>query len=171
MFYTSIVIAIGSNTSKENTTKDNSKLTSTPFLFRSYISPLARTGFRDHYPIWKVARATSAAPAYLRGVDIEGRKFIDGAIGCNNPTEELHDEVENLYGDKANSLVVSIGPRSSMFKGLIGVVKGAVSMLKIHENMERRCTREGFRYYRFNVENNMGKIKIGAYKLTKNCPG
>jgi len=170
MFCTSIVVAIG------HTKQDN-----TPYLFRSYVSPPAlagmsftrNPGFRDHYPIWMVARATSAAPSYLRDVDIEGRKFVDGAIGFNNPTEELHDEVEYLYGEKASSLVLSIGtgtgpPHSSKFKGGFGVVKDALGEMtdceKIHQNMDRRSQRENFEYQRFNVKNDMGKIKIGAYK-------
>ncbi|OXV06084.1 hypothetical protein Egran_06148, partial [Elaphomyces granulatus] len=113
----------------------------TPYIFRSYISPqttgdrkrtagyIRNPGVRDHYPIWQVARATSAAPGYLREMHIEGRDFIDGAIGFNNPTEELYDEVEYLYGAKANSLILSIGtglhePRS--FGGPIGVVADAL---------------------------------------------
>lgn len=42
----------------------------------------------DHLtPMWKVARATSAAPTYLRGLEHEesGRIFIDGGVWANNP--------------------------------------------------------------------------------------
>ena len=130
---------------------------------------IRNAGFRDHFPIWKVARATSAAPAYFREMDIENRPFIDGAIGFNNPTEELHDEVKYLYGGKANSLIVSIGtgknPRPTFVKGTFGLLRKGVSMLtdceKIHANMVKK---DGLRYYRFNVEDDVGKIKIGAYK-------
>ena len=42
----------------------------------------------DHLtPMWKVARATSAAPTYLKGHEHEesGRIFIDGGVWANNP--------------------------------------------------------------------------------------
>jgi patatin-like phospholipase/acyl hydrolase len=42
----------------------------------------------DHAtPMWKVARATSAAPTYLKGLEHEesGRIFIDGGVWANNP--------------------------------------------------------------------------------------
>jgi hypothetical protein len=35
--------------------------------------------------IWKVARATSAAPKYFDPITIGERMFRDGAIGANNP--------------------------------------------------------------------------------------
>lgn len=42
----------------------------------------------DHAtPMWKVARATSAAPTYLKGLEHQesGRIFIDGGVWANNP--------------------------------------------------------------------------------------
>lgn len=42
----------------------------------------------DHLtPMWKVARATSAAPTYLKGLEHKesGRIFIDGGVWANNP--------------------------------------------------------------------------------------
>jgi hypothetical protein len=122
-----------------------------------------------------VARATSAAPGYFREMHIEGREFIDGAIGFNNPTEELCDEVEYLYGAKANSLILSIGTgihehSSLKFGGPVGVIADALRMAidcqRIHKNMEQRCDREeGFGYYRLNVEDpQLGDIKLGAYR-------
>ena len=45
--------------------------------------------FRNDYvtPMWQVARATSAAPTYLKGLEHEesGRIFIDGGVWANNP--------------------------------------------------------------------------------------
>jgi hypothetical protein len=121
-----------------------------------------------------VARATSAAPAYLREVEIEGRQFIDGAIGFNNPSEELHGEVEYVYGETANALILSIGtglhgpPGSSGFGNTLGLVATALRMVTdcqaIHEKIASRSQREKFDYYRFNVGNGMGNIKLGAYK-------
>jgi len=119
-----------------------------------------------------VARATLAAPGYLREMHIEGREFIDGEIRLGNPTEELYDEVEYLYGTKANSLILSIGtgldePRSSIFGGVLAdALRMATDCQQVHRNMERHCDKqEGFGYYRLNVENyHLADIKLGAYR-------
>lgn len=44
-----------------------------------------------------VARATSAAPIYFDSVDINGKNFVDGGFGCNNPSVEAIFEVGQIY--------------------------------------------------------------------------
>ena len=45
--------------------------------------------FKNDYksPMWKVARSTSAAPTYLKGLedDASGKIFLDGGLWANNP--------------------------------------------------------------------------------------
>lgn len=171
----SIVIAYG-----------ETKQINTPYLFRSYMSPrldypskrklenipVRNAGSRDHYPIWMVARATSAAPGYLRKVKIEGRLFVDGGLGCNNPSLELYQEIKFLYGRAANALILSIGTGiktpPSIFGNNINIVSYALKMAtdseKTHETMKTLSDTDRFSYRRLNVQEGLGHIKLGAYQ-------
>jgi predicted acylesterase/phospholipase RssA len=40
------------------------------------------------WPIWKAARATSAAPFYFPSFQNNGKVFVDGGLGWNNPVHE-----------------------------------------------------------------------------------
>lgn len=48
--------------------------------------------------IWEVARATSAAPTFFDPITISGEKFGDGALGANNPVQELEEEAKDVWG-------------------------------------------------------------------------
>lgn len=92
-----------------------------PYLFRSYRHP--RTGNPDErnpdgrtgYPIWEVARATSAAPPYFAPMVLEENDptfhFLDGGLGANNPCEEARNSIKQLNNDKndAVQIILSIG--------------------------------------------------------------
>src|SRR5947207_1639058 len=65
-------------------------------LFRTYdMDPPKRflniqfhnPGKADNHFIWQVARATSAAPQYLKSIEIDGKNYDDGGFGFNNPAE------------------------------------------------------------------------------------
>jgi hypothetical protein len=59
--------------------------------------------------IWKVARATSAAPGYFSKQRIDNRLYQDGGRGCNNPSFHVFDDIKMKYGTRHPELVVSIG--------------------------------------------------------------
>lgn len=42
----------------------------------------------SNWKIWEVARATSAAPVYFPRFTKDGREFVDGGLGWNNPSYE-----------------------------------------------------------------------------------
>ncbi|KAK4574217.1 hypothetical protein LTR86_001978 [Recurvomyces mirabilis] len=69
----------------------------------------------DELPIWKVTRATSAAPFYFDMIshEIDGvtKSFKDGGIRENNPSGAALSEFHALYEGKAESpaLLLSIG--------------------------------------------------------------
>jgi patatin-like phospholipase/acyl hydrolase len=35
--------------------------------------------------LWQAARATSAAPAYFKPLQVNGYTLVDGGLGANNP--------------------------------------------------------------------------------------
>lgn len=86
-----------------------------PYLFRTYNnegeigSEPENAGPAQSCEIWQAARATSAAPGYLKPISI-GKKepdgslgverpmYIDGAVACNDPTHELIKEIKTHRG-------------------------------------------------------------------------
>ncbi|KAH0544750.1 hypothetical protein FGG08_001117 [Glutinoglossum americanum] len=156
------------------------------FLFRTYDhhpsnpkDPLERNpGLAHRVPIWEVARATSAAPTYFDAITVSGRKFGDGGFGTNNPTWEIFWEVTQMCGGTSHNvaLTVSVGTgksRVSRFgKGWLGryiTYLKAAKMLaseseKQHEDMERLARDRGLNYFRFNVAQGLGKMKLDEWK-------
>jgi patatin-like phospholipase/acyl hydrolase len=66
----------------------------------------------DHkLAMWKVARATSAAPSYLPACrDIEGAQLIDGGVFANNPIMIGVTEAVNTFGVSPHNIeILSIG--------------------------------------------------------------
>ncbi|WP_316980088.1 CBASS cGAMP-activated phospholipase [Shumkonia mesophila] len=73
----------------------------------------------DHAtPMWKVARATSAAPTYLRGLEHEesGRIFLDGGVWANNPAMvALVDALTDYEISPDQVEILSIGTGNAPF--------------------------------------------------------
>lgn len=95
----------------------------------------------DHAtPAWRVARATSAAPTYLRGHEHteSGRIFIDGGVWANNPVMVAIIDALSAYDLSPDQIhIVSIGTgnppfalsQRSVFAGLLAwreVIKAAM---------------------------------------------
>jgi len=65
-----------------------------------------------------VARCTTAAPTYFKSIELERRKYWDGGFGCNNPSWEAYNEVNDMqnYSTSGVALIISLGngtpPRS-----------------------------------------------------------
>lgn len=74
----------------------------------------------DHStPMWKVARATSAAPTYLKGLEHEpsGRIFIDGGVWANNPVMVALVDALTAYDITPEQVeVFSIGTGNAPFE-------------------------------------------------------
>lgn len=74
----------------------------------------------DHLtPMWRVARATSAAPTYLKGLEHEesGRIFIDGGVWANNPVMVALVDALSAYDLNFDQIeVFSIGTGNAPFE-------------------------------------------------------
>lgn len=57
-----------------------------PVFLRSYKNP---NNMEDsalvNMKLWQAARATSAAPAYFKPLQVNGYTLVDGGLGANNP--------------------------------------------------------------------------------------
>jgi hypothetical protein len=89
-----------------------------PYLFRTYpqyntAPDVKNSGPADRNEIWKVARATSAAPTYFDPIEIGGKEYYDGGVGNNNPAQLMLREVAAKAGtdsyNEAIGVFVSIG--------------------------------------------------------------
>jgi len=93
-----------------------------PFLFRSYDHPEPapngtsekgahlNPGPAADVAIWKVGRATSAAPGWFKPMIIEQQTYIDGAMAMqNNPVKIAYNEVKQLHPAHEPVMIISIG--------------------------------------------------------------
>jgi uncharacterized protein len=70
-------------------------------------------------PMWKVARSTSAAPTYLKGLEHEksGRIFIDGGVWANNPVMVALVDALSAYDLSFDQIeIFSIGTGNAPFE-------------------------------------------------------
>ncbi|KAK4207027.1 calcium-independent phospholipase A2-gamma [Rhypophila decipiens] len=88
-----------------------------PHLWRTYDNNWGTNtlnGSRAHdEEIWKVARATSAAPRYFESIKLGGsgnrQKHFDGGMCANNPSLKAFWEIHHLHGQLTPAFFVSIG--------------------------------------------------------------
>ncbi|KAJ7224916.1 acyl transferase/acyl hydrolase/lysophospholipase [Mycena rebaudengoi] len=151
-----------------------------PVVFRTYSSPDEPAA---ECKIWEAARATSAAPTFFKRIKIgdglSAEVFIDGGLGRNNPTGILLEEAQVLFPSRKVACVVSIGtgqvktiniPRPSVIQRIIPskVAKATVAIATDceatnQEMLKRFSTTPGV-YFRFNVDQGMQAIKLGAWE-------
>ncbi|PPQ82479.1 hypothetical protein CVT24_002371 [Panaeolus cyanescens] len=63
-----------------------------------------------NFKIWEAARATSAAPVYFKQFEKNGKLFVDGGMGWNNPVFELVGDIVPIFGTNFNiGALVSLG--------------------------------------------------------------
>lgn len=132
--------------------------------------------------ICEAARATSAAPTFFDSAEVTGEEMIDGAFGCNNPSQEVLSEAAQVL-DKTCKIgcVLSLGTgfRNKSLKSAgeyfgsgIPFVKDLIQSLKevatdcelAHRSTETRFTDFPDTYFRFNVPKVADKIKLDQYK-------
>jgi len=81
-----------------------------PILFRSYNS---EENDADNCPIWKAARATSAAPSFFDPMFIDvpapGAWHVDGGLRYNNPSQLALEEARHIWPRVKRFTLVSVG--------------------------------------------------------------
>jgi predicted acylesterase/phospholipase RssA len=151
--------------------------TSATTRLRSYRIPTAS----DLDPtILEAALATSAAPTYFSDVAIGGTRLVDGALGANNPAQEVEEEASDLWCEETGNLqplvkcFISVGTghpgiRSVSDKGL----KHLLETLQ-KEATETESTSEKFlarwrdhvekgRCFRFNVHHGLENVGLAEF--------
>lgn len=84
----------------------------------------------DHRsPMWRVARSTSAAPTYLKGLEDEpsGKVFLDGGVWANNPIMVALVDALSSYDLTLEQIeILSIGTGNAAFHLKIDDVHGGL---------------------------------------------
>ncbi|KAI3332970.1 FabD/lysophospholipase-like protein [Ustulina deusta] len=133
----------------------------------------------DVTTIWEAGRATSAATTFFEPIAIGPfhEKFVDGALGANNPIFEMWNQAQDVWGDELDKkleCLVSIGT------GLPGLQPVRDDIVHIGATLkalatETEKTAEQFhrdkpslddqgRYYRFNVARGLEEIGLAESK-------
>jgi predicted acylesterase/phospholipase RssA len=147
-----------------------------PVLFRTYQSHEPHLGCK----IWEAARATSAAPTFFKRIEIGNKQpFIDGGLGCNNPSRLVLEEAEVIFPNCQIGCLVSIGTGQT---GMISIKRpgflqqivptDVIDALKgistdceaTHEDMLRLFTHSPNTYFRLNVEQGMQAIELSEWE-------
>jgi patatin-like phospholipase/acyl hydrolase len=151
-----------------------------PVLFRSYSSQETHSGCK----IWEAARATSAVPTFFKRIEIGNKQpFIDGGLGCNNPSKLLLKEAKVVFPTHPIGCLVSIGTgqaevisiRTSGFfqqivpTDVIDALKAiSIDCEAIHEEMSLLFGNSPDIYFRINVEQGMQGIKLSEWEKMAN---
>ena len=150
-----------------------------PRLFRTY-----RVSKNQSFncTIWEAARATTAAPTFFKGIDIcapgSKERFIDGALGRNNPVWQVFEEAELVFPNRRVACTISIGsgqaqtiaiPKPSLFQRILpfdvvnAMVQIATHCERTAEETERRFKSSPNLYFRLNVEQGMQNVTLDQW--------
>jgi hypothetical protein len=150
-------------------------------LFRTYQSHEIHSNCK----IWEAARATSAAPTFFKRIEI-GRKqpFIDGGLGCNNPSQLVLNEAKAQFGGARHiGCLVSIGTGQAEVIGIKNpglfqqiIPTDVIDALReittdceaTHEEMLNRFANLPNTYFRLNVEQGMQGIELSKWEKLSN---
>jgi len=151
-----------------------------PVLFRSYQSQETHSGCK----IWEAARATSAAPTFFKHIEIGNKQpFIDGGLGCNNPSKLVLKEAQVVFPTHQIGCLVSIGAGQAevisigvpgFFQQIVpthilDALKGiSTDCERMHEDISLLFANSSNTYFRINVEQGMQDIKHSEWEKMAN---
>lgn len=131
-----------------------------------------------------MVRATSAVPTCFSASKIEGKSFIDGGVGTNNPTSEALSEIQEARSDSSlKPLIVSFGsglrPQDNMRSNLPYLLRNSITTTikalqatatnteDVHKDMKRTSEFHNIDYFRFNVESGLEDILLDSWRVKK----
>ncbi|OQE26123.1 hypothetical protein PENFLA_c007G06998 [Penicillium flavigenum] len=131
--------------------------------------------------ICQAARATSAATTFFEPVSIGARRFADGALGANNPVDEVEGEASDIWCEDTGDLkplvkcFISIGTghpgKKAMEDNLLKFVSKTLPALATQtEHTEKRFIAkwrqhyDSKRYFRFNVDQGLQDVGLAEYQ-------
>lgn len=131
--------------------------------------------------IYEAALATSAATGFFTPVEIAGRTFVDGALGANNPVDQMEEEAADIWCPATGELkplvkcFVSIGTGNPGKKAIDDNLVKFLSETLVRIATETEETAKRFvgrwrqhydskRYFRFNVEQGLQGVGLAEYK-------
>ncbi|KAK4867695.1 hypothetical protein LT330_001205 [Penicillium expansum] len=130
--------------------------------------------------ICEAALATSAATGFFEPVSIGARLFVDGALGANNPVDEVEGEASDIWCPNTGELkplvkcFISIGTGNPGKKPIQDKVFRLLSETLVAISTETEETERKFiarwarhhdekRFFRFNVEQGLQGIDLAEY--------
>ncbi|RPA76722.1 hypothetical protein BJ508DRAFT_330870 [Ascobolus immersus RN42] len=139
--------------------------------------------------ICEAALATSAATSFFDPVKIGHRVFVDGALGANNPVEEVENEAMNIWCSNSERETGNNADLQQIVKCFVSIGTGVPSPNAIKDSVmkllsetlrkiatETERTEAKFmgrwqakttvdnRYFRFNVAHGLQSVGIAEYK-------
>ncbi|KAG9082952.1 hypothetical protein FRC06_004761, partial [Ceratobasidium sp. 370] len=151
-----------------------------PVAFRSYNSVANQM---PDCAIWEVLCATMAHPELFKSVDIGESpmcmSFVDGGLGCSNPTAHVLAEAKKIYPGSHLACVISLGaghattiqiPNSRPLQRVLpskvlAVMRDiAVDSERVAQEMATRFRQTEDVYFRFNVNQGMQNVKMSEWE-------
>ncbi|OAG43855.1 hypothetical protein AYO21_02082 [Fonsecaea monophora] len=131
--------------------------------------------------ICEAALATSAATGFFDPVSIGARQFMDGALGVNNPVEEVKGEAADIWCAESGDVkplvkcFISIGTGNPGKKAVKDNLLKFLSKTLVQITTETEQTAKRFssdwrkhldqnRYFRLNVEQGLQDVGLAEYK-------
>lgn len=131
--------------------------------------------------ILEAALATSAATSFFEPIQIGTRKYVDGALGANNPIHEVWNEALNVWSPDLGDLkplvkcIVSVGTGDPGVQPINDSAMQFFSKTMVEIATETEKTAETFishsrglygqgRYFRFNVQQGLQGVGLAEYK-------
>lgn len=145
---------------------------------KSYILPDESTSIKP--TISEAALATLAATEFFNPVQIGVRRFADGALGANNPVDEVELEASNIWSAGTGDLkplvkcFVSIGTGNPGKRPIEDDKQTFLSKTLVQIANETEYTESKFiarwarhydekRYFRFNVDQGLQEVGFAEY--------